>query len=288
PGRARHRARERRLRRGVPGAAGDGGLRAGPPRLRRRGAGRRAVRGARGDRPAAGAVTARGRRGVPAVQRGAGRGRPGPALRGGAALAAHRRGEQAPPRPQGGRAGGARRGRPGAVRGAGRAVPAVGQPRGGARRRRRLARLRPRRGAHRGRVPRHPEGPAPARLSEHQVGAAHGCGNRWRPGRARGTLHAVLTVAPHLLRPWFTPERPGPLVYEHVTRTGHGTVWVDRWPDPRVVVAEVSGNLSVRGDPARVGPEALARFSGFVDAPPEWLPVLRASRPQHGQPFGWG
>jgi RimJ/RimL family protein N-acetyltransferase len=89
----------------------------------------------------------------------------------------------------------------------------------------------------------------------------------------------VLTVAPHLLRPWFTPERPGPLVYEHVTRTGHGTVWVDRWPDPRVVVAEVSGNLSVRGDPARVGPEALARFSGFVDAPPEWLPVLRASDP---------
>jgi RimJ/RimL family protein N-acetyltransferase len=89
----------------------------------------------------------------------------------------------------------------------------------------------------------------------------------------------VLTVAPDPLRPWFTPERPGPLVFAHVARTGHGRVRVDRWPDPRVVVAELPGNLSLRGDPAHLPPAELARLTGFVDAPPEWLPALRASDP---------
>jgi GNAT superfamily N-acetyltransferase len=89
----------------------------------------------------------------------------------------------------------------------------------------------------------------------------------------------VLTVAPDALRPWFAPERPGPLVFEHVARTGHGRVRVDRWPDPRVAVAELPGNLSMRGDPEHLPPKELAELSGFVDAPPEWLPVLRASDP---------
>jgi RimJ/RimL family protein N-acetyltransferase len=89
----------------------------------------------------------------------------------------------------------------------------------------------------------------------------------------------VLTVAPGPLRPWFTPERPGPLVFEHVARTGHGRVRVDRWPDPRVVVAELPGNLALRGDPEHLPPTDLAELTGFVDAPPEWLPALRASDP---------
>ncbi len=89
----------------------------------------------------------------------------------------------------------------------------------------------------------------------------------------------MLTVAPGPLRPWFTPERPGPLIFEHIARTGHGRVRVDRWPDPRVVVAELPGNLSLRGDPEHIPPADLAELSGFVDAPPEWLPALRASDP---------
>jgi len=89
----------------------------------------------------------------------------------------------------------------------------------------------------------------------------------------------VLTVAPGPLRPWFTPERPGPLVFEHVARTGHGRVRVDRWPDPRVVVAELPGNISLRGDPEHLSSGDLAELTGFVDAPPEWLPALRASDP---------
>lgn len=90
----------------------------------------------------------------------------------------------------------------------------------------------------------------------------------------------MLTVAPDALRPWFTPERPGPLIFEHVARTGHGHVRVDRWPDSRVVVAEVPSNLALRGDPDHLPPAELAELTGFVDAPPAWLPALRASDPE--------
>jgi RimJ/RimL family protein N-acetyltransferase len=90
----------------------------------------------------------------------------------------------------------------------------------------------------------------------------------------------VLTVAPETvpeLRPWFTPERPGPLIFEHTARTGHGRVRVDRWPDPRVVLAELPGNIALRGAPEHLPPQTLAALTGFVEAPPEWLPTLRAS-----------
>ncbi len=62
PRRTVHRARRRRVRRCVPGAAGDGGLRALPPRLHRRGSRRSPVRGAGGDRPGTGDVAAGRRR----------------------------------------------------------------------------------------------------------------------------------------------------------------------------------------------------------------------------------
>jgi GNAT superfamily N-acetyltransferase len=92
----------------------------------------------------------------------------------------------------------------------------------------------------------------------------------------------VLTVPPGSLpelRPWFVPERPGPLIFEHVVRTGHGRCRVDRWPDPRVVVAEVPGNFAMRGDPARLSGPDLASVVGFVEAPAGWLPTLRATDP---------
>jgi RimJ/RimL family protein N-acetyltransferase len=81
------------------------------------------------------------------------------------------------------------------------------------------------------------------------------------------------------LRPWFAPERPGPLIFEHVLRTGHGRCLVDRWPHPQVVLAELPGNYSLRGDPARLEYGDLDDVAGLVDAPPEWLPTLRAADP---------
>jgi RimJ/RimL family protein N-acetyltransferase len=81
------------------------------------------------------------------------------------------------------------------------------------------------------------------------------------------------------LRPWFTPERPGPLVFGHVVRSGLGGCFVDRWPDPRVVMAEVADNYALRGDPDAITPGHLASVHGLVEASPEWAPVLEASAP---------
>lgn len=74
-------------------------------------------------------------------------------------------------------------------------------------------------------------------------------------------------------------ERPGPLVHEHVVRTGRGRIRVDRWPNPRVVLAELSGNYALRGAPDAPDPAELADVTGFVDAESDWLPVLRATDP---------
>jgi RimJ/RimL family protein N-acetyltransferase len=93
----------------------------------------------------------------------------------------------------------------------------------------------------------------------------------------------VLTTVPPTDVPalsfWFAPERPGPLIYQHVARTGHGRCRVDRWPDPRVVLAELPGNYALRGEPDAIAPEELADITGFVEAPPAWLPALRATDP---------
>lgn len=79
------------------------------------------------------------------------------------------------------------------------------------------------------------------------------------------------------LRPWFTPERPGPMIFEHVALTGHGRCRVDRWPGPGVVLAETGGgNLALRGDPAAF---AGADLAGYVEAEPHWLPALRQIDP---------
>jgi RimJ/RimL family protein N-acetyltransferase len=91
------------------------------------------------------------------------------------------------------------------------------------------------------------------------------------------TVPAVGVAA---LRPWFAPERPGPLVYAHVAATGVGRCQVDRWPEPRVVVAEAGGNVALRGDPAAISGNALAELAGFVEAPPSWEPILRQADPR--------
>ncbi len=93
------------------------------------------------------------------------------------------------------------------------------------------------------------------------------------PGAAR--LMDVPRRSRESLRPWFTPERPGPTIFEHVVRTGVGRIRADRWPDPRVVLAELPGqNLALRGDPGPV-----TNLTGLVEAAPEWVPVLRSLDP---------
>jgi RimJ/RimL family protein N-acetyltransferase len=83
------------------------------------------------------------------------------------------------------------------------------------------------------------------------------------------------------LRDWFLPDRPGPLVGLHVLQTGHGACCVDCWPEPRVVLAETGGNLTLVGDPGVLTPDELRpRLRGLVDAPPDFEPLLRAAAPE--------
>jgi len=76
---------------------------------------------------------------------------------------------------------------------------------------------------------------------------------------------------------WFLPERPGPLIAQHVLATGHGVCLADRWPDPRALVAESGGNYTLAGDPGALDPGSLrGRVVGFVEAPAAFEPLLRA------------
>jgi len=52
-------------------------------------------------------------------------------------------------------------------------------------------------------------------------------------------------------------ERCCSLHARHVTSTGHGRIWVDRWPSPRVTIAFTGGNLGLLGDPAACGVEEI-------------------------------
>ena len=82
------------------------------------------------------------------------------------------------------------------------------------------------------------------------------------------------------LRDWFLPDRPGPLVGLHVLQTGHGTCFVDRWPEPRVALLETGDNLALVGDPGVLTPgELRPRLVGFVDASAGFEPLLRATVP---------
>jgi len=69
------------------------------------------------------------------------------------------------------------------------------------------------------------------------------------------------------------------MIFEHVAATGRGHCRVDRWPDPQVVLAEVTGNIALRGDPAHAAAAGLDDLAGFVDAPPDWLTALRELDP---------
>lgn len=83
------------------------------------------------------------------------------------------------------------------------------------------------------------------------------------------------------LKSWFTPERPGPLIGPHVLQTGHGHILADRWPEPCVVLAETAGNYTLVGEAQAITPAELQmHLKGFVEASPDFLPVLKAAFPQ--------
>jgi len=54
---------------------------------------------------------------------------------------------------------------------------------------------------------------------------------------------------------------------------------VDRWPEPRVVLAQTSGNYAIRGDPDALDNSALDDLAGFIEAPSAWEPTLRRIDP---------
>ena len=81
-----------------------------------------------------------------------------------------------------------------------------------------------------------------------------------------------------MLRDWFLPDCPGPLIGLHVLATGHGACLVDRWPRPRAVLVQTAENFSLAGDPAALQPGTLqARVSGFVEASDAFIPLLSAA-----------
>lgn len=73
--------------------------------------------------------------------------------------------------------------------------------------------------------------------------------------------------------------RPSPLAFGHVAITGHGTVDVDRWPDPQVAIARVGQDTALRGDPRCLPPDAFAGVAAFIEAPSTWEPRLRQTDP---------
>ncbi|HXV92577.1 MAG TPA: GNAT family N-acetyltransferase [Pseudonocardia sp.] len=84
----------------------------------------------------------------------------------------------------------------------------------------------------------------------------------------------MIEVPPAAVAAFFAPERPGPIVHAHIAATGIGRCRADHRTAPRTALAEVTGNLACRGEPAVV-----TDLRGFVEAPPEWLPALREVDP---------
>lgn len=82
------------------------------------------------------------------------------------------------------------------------------------------------------------------------------------------------------LKERFLPDQPGPLIGLHILQTGHGTCFVDRWPDPRVILTDTAQNISLTGDPAALHIDDVREYvAGFVEATPPFVPLLRAAFP---------
>jgi GNAT acetyltransferase len=90
-------------------------------------------------------------------------------------------------------------------------------------------------------------------------------------------MHVLAQADALVVRDWFLPERPGPLVGSHVLQTGYGRLLADRWPAPGAVLAQVGPNYALRGDPHALTTSDLvrARVDGFVETPRAFEPLVR-------------
>ncbi|MBO1413551.1 GNAT family N-acetyltransferase [Streptomyces sp. FH025] len=75
---------------------------------------------------------------------------------------------------------------------------------------------------------------------------------------------------------WSAPERPGASVLPtHVTRSSHGGWWADDPHAARALLVHCGPERLLRGDPAHLAPDVLARFDrGQFHAPDRFLPLL--------------
>lgn len=83
-----------------------------------------------------------------------------------------------------------------------------------------------------------------------------------------------------MLRARFQPERPGPLIGMHIIHTGYGMAFVDRWPDPRVLLAETGRNYSLSGEAGVLQAGDLPPdLRGSVEVGEAFVPLLQAAYP---------
>jgi GNAT superfamily N-acetyltransferase len=93
-------------------------------------------------------------------------------------------------------------------------------------------------------------------------------------------MHLLTPAQTATLKPWFLPDRPGPLVGLHVIHTGNGTCRADRWPAPRTLLLETPDNYTLMGDPHALEPADLRpHITGFVETSAAFVPLLQAAFP---------
>jgi GNAT superfamily N-acetyltransferase len=81
------------------------------------------------------------------------------------------------------------------------------------------------------------------------------------------------------LQSWFSPERQH-LITLHILNTGNGQCFVDRWPEPRVLLSSIGRLCSLSGDPNAITPANLReRLGGIVHASSRFLPLIKTVFP---------
>ena len=89
-----------------------------------------------------------------------------------------------------------------------------------------------------------------------------------------GPPSLVPLTRPQLATAWqlVPPERPGPMIAQHLLGTGNGSCLADRWPGPRALAVETGGNWTLAGDPAALDPAAVAgRLAGLGPETRSWI-----------------
>jgi predicted GNAT family acetyltransferase len=78
------------------------------------------------------------------------------------------------------------------------------------------------------------------------------------------------------LRLKFLPERQHYISW-HILNTGNGQCYVDRWPDPRVILSKIGILCSLNGDPSALALADLREhLTGSVHTTSDFLPAIQA------------